>query len=227
VDLRRFRTRPGRRGRISLRHSIHGSTSPRPTSGCRYARLTRSSYACSTRISTSWPSPRSAGGSGISCCPGSEVGSWPATRRRWSSRRPSSCGGWARPASSTSRASWARQAGQVRQPEPALAQIIRVVGAHRVGQNGQGVLDMGRPPPESGRQRGAALVWRRPAALIRAEYRTGDGVAHESLLLASGWWGLARHVHYVPEVIVALCRSLPAGSAASFRSARSAARIQP
>ena len=32
----------------------------------------------------------------------------------------------------------------------------------------------------------------------------------ESLLLASGWWGLARHFHYVPEILLAFCWSAPA-----------------
>jgi len=30
-------------------------------------------------------------------------------------------------------------------------------------------------------------------------------------LLASGWWGLARHFHYVPEITLALAWSLPGG----------------
>jgi 7-dehydrocholesterol reductase len=34
---------------------------------------------------------------------------------------------------------------------------------------------------------------------------------HESLLLASGWWGVARHFHYVPEIMLALTWSLAAG----------------
>ena len=32
----------------------------------------------------------------------------------------------------------------------------------------------------------------------------------QNLLLASGWWGLARHFHYVPEIVAALCWTLPA-----------------
>jgi 7-dehydrocholesterol reductase len=58
---------------------------------------------------------------------------------------------------------------------------------------------------------GVTRVWGRPPKLIRAAYVTGDGVRHESLLLASGWWGLARHFHYVPEIALALAWSLPAG----------------
>lgn len=58
---------------------------------------------------------------------------------------------------------------------------------------------------------GATTVWGRPPELIRAPYVTADGAQHENLLLASGWWGVARHFHYVPEVTLALAWSLPAG----------------
>jgi 7-dehydrocholesterol reductase len=39
----------------------------------------------------------------------------------------------------------------------------------------------------------------------------GKGESKQSLLLCSGWWGLARHVHYVPEILGAVCWTLPAG----------------
>jgi len=58
---------------------------------------------------------------------------------------------------------------------------------------------------------GASSVWGQPPELIRASYVTADGSQHENLLLASGWWGLARHFHYVPEILLALAWSLPAG----------------
>ena len=58
---------------------------------------------------------------------------------------------------------------------------------------------------------GAATVWGRPPDLIRAPYTTADGRQHENLLLVSGWWALARHFHYVPEIALALAWSLPAG----------------
>ena len=58
---------------------------------------------------------------------------------------------------------------------------------------------------------GAPSVWGKPPALIRASYSTADGKKHENLLLASGWWGVARHFHYVPELLLALAWSLPAG----------------
>jgi 7-dehydrocholesterol reductase len=58
---------------------------------------------------------------------------------------------------------------------------------------------------------GDTTVWGRPPDLIHARYATADGTQHESLLLASGWWGVARHFHYVPEITLALAWSLPAG----------------
>ena len=58
---------------------------------------------------------------------------------------------------------------------------------------------------------GATTVWGRPPDLIYAPYTTGDGRQHESLLLASGWWGVSRHFHYLPEISVSLFWSLPAG----------------
>jgi 7-dehydrocholesterol reductase len=58
---------------------------------------------------------------------------------------------------------------------------------------------------------GATIVWGHRPEIIHASYSTADGQQHESLLLASGWWGVARHFHYVPEILLALAWSLPAG----------------
>jgi 7-dehydrocholesterol reductase len=45
--------------------------------------------------------------------------------------------------------------------------------------------------------------------VIVADYQTADGEKKQSLLLASGWWGLSRHFHYVPEIAVAISWSIP------------------
>lgn len=58
---------------------------------------------------------------------------------------------------------------------------------------------------------GNTTVWSRLPELIRASYITADGKQQHSLLLASGWWGVARHFHYVPEILLALAWSVPAG----------------
>ena len=60
---------------------------------------------------------------------------------------------------------------------------------------------------------GNARLWGRPAAVIRASYVTAAGESKSSLLLASGWWGVARHFHYVPELLAALAWTLPCGVA--------------
>ena len=59
------------------------------------------------------------------------------------------------------------------------------------------------------RMHGKVSIWGRTPVLIRARYRTPDGLKI-NLLLASGWWGMARHFHYLPEWIGAFCWTLPA-----------------
>ena len=60
---------------------------------------------------------------------------------------------------------------------------------------------------------GDTTVWGRPPRTLLGRYRTNDGEERENLLLVSGYWGLARHFHYVPELLLALCWALPAGGA--------------
>lgn len=57
---------------------------------------------------------------------------------------------------------------------------------------------------------GKTKVWGRDPVIIIGHYVTEEGVEKENLLLASGYWGLARHFHYVPEILGALFWSLPA-----------------
>jgi 7-dehydrocholesterol reductase len=58
-----------------------------------------------------------------------------------------------------------------------------------------------------------AQIWGRPPELIEASYLTADGERRQSLLLVSGWWGVARHFHYVPEFVVALAWTATTGFA--------------
>jgi 7-dehydrocholesterol reductase len=58
---------------------------------------------------------------------------------------------------------------------------------------------------------GKCKIWGRDPQYITAEYTTEKGEKRKSLLLASGWWGVARHFHYVPEILGAFFWSLPAG----------------
>ncbi|KAK2141290.1 hypothetical protein LSH36_1126g00027 [Paralvinella palmiformis] len=58
---------------------------------------------------------------------------------------------------------------------------------------------------------GRCTIWGGRPELIRASYVLESGEARHSLLLVSGFWGLARHFHYIPELVLALCWTLPAG----------------
>jgi 7-dehydrocholesterol reductase len=60
---------------------------------------------------------------------------------------------------------------------------------------------------------GKCLVWGKPPRKITAKYTTANGQVNESLLLASGWWGVARHFHYLPELLAAFLWSCTAGTA--------------
>jgi 7-dehydrocholesterol reductase len=58
--------------------------------------------------------------------------------------------------------------------------------------------------------RGKCTVWGRKPTLIEACYMTETGEAKKSLLLTCGWWGIARHFHYVPEILGSFFWSVPA-----------------
>lgn len=59
------------------------------------------------------------------------------------------------------------------------------------------------------------LVWGRAPRYIEAQYTTvserGERETHTSLLLASGWWGVARHLQYTFELMAAWSWGLLAG----------------
>lgn len=57
---------------------------------------------------------------------------------------------------------------------------------------------------------GNCNVWGKKPEVIVAHYTTAQGEAKQSLLLASGWWGLSRHFHYVPEIMAAFFWTVPA-----------------
>ena len=56
---------------------------------------------------------------------------------------------------------------------------------------------------------GKGLIWGKPPVFVAAKYDVIDAVTGEvtgqrkSLLLASGFWGIARHFHYVFELTAA------------------------
>jgi 7-dehydrocholesterol reductase len=57
---------------------------------------------------------------------------------------------------------------------------------------------------------GKATVWGKAPVLIIGHYKTENGEAGENLLLASGWWGVARHFNYVPEFLAGFFWIVPA-----------------
>jgi len=54
-------------------------------------------------------------------------------------------------------------------------------------------------------KKGEEKIWGKEAQFIRAKYMTSKGEERESLLLHSGYWGISRHFHYIPEVLAAIC----------------------
>lgn len=57
---------------------------------------------------------------------------------------------------------------------------------------------------------GECKVWNKKPLLMPATYQTERGEIKQTILLASGWWGIARHFHYIPEIAAAFFWSLPA-----------------
>jgi 7-dehydrocholesterol reductase len=58
---------------------------------------------------------------------------------------------------------------------------------------------------------GKNLIWGKAPVLIRAKYKTITGEERENLLLASGFWGISRHFHYIPEIMAAFFWSCASG----------------
>lgn len=57
---------------------------------------------------------------------------------------------------------------------------------------------------------GDCKVWGKKPVTVEAHYTTTEGDKKQTLLLASGWWGVARHFHYVPELAGTFFWSVPA-----------------
>ncbi|KAF2610929.1 hypothetical protein F2Q70_00013698 [Brassica cretica] len=70
--------------------------------------------------------------------------------------------------------------------------------------------DCDRQRQEFRRTNGKCSVWGKAPSKIVATYTTTAGETKTSLLLTSGWWGLARHFHYVPEISSAFFWTVPA-----------------
>ena len=84
--------------------------------------------------------------------------------------------------------------------------VILVAGVASCAVN----YDADRQKLEVRRSDGKCRVWGGNSEVIRAQYKLSDGETRTSLLLVSGYWGLARHFHYVPELSLAFLWSVPA-----------------
>nr|KAG5710282.1 hypothetical protein BaRGS_008998 [Batillaria attramentaria] len=87
-----------------------------------------------------------------------------------------------------------------------VATLIFVLGALSIYVN----YDADHQKLAVRRAAGECLVWGRKPTIIRAKYELENGETRESILLASGYWGLSRHFHYVAEIMLAFFWSLPA-----------------
>lgn len=90
---------------------------------------------------------------------------------------------------------------------PALAGVVLVCGLSAVWANYSADWQRQRVRAANG----DAIVWGKKAVIVPAKYTTGDGKTRSSFLLASGWWGVARHFNYVLELTLAFCWCLPSG----------------
>lgn len=57
---------------------------------------------------------------------------------------------------------------------------------------------------------GTSTIFTKKPLSVPTTYFLADGSKGQSALLASGFWGISRHFHYIPEWIGALCWTLPA-----------------
>ncbi|XP_046915001.1 lamin B receptor [Dermatophagoides farinae] len=57
---------------------------------------------------------------------------------------------------------------------------------------------------------GDCLIWSKKPVLIRAKYKDSNNVERNSVLLASGSWGMARHLNYLFELLIAFAFGAPA-----------------
>ncbi|KTD17966.1 7-dehydrocholesterol reductase [Legionella jordanis] len=57
---------------------------------------------------------------------------------------------------------------------------------------------------------GQCKIWGKTPRLTLATYYTETGEQKQNLLLSSGWWGISRHFHYLPEIAAAFFWSVPA-----------------
>ncbi|XP_066290431.1 7-dehydrocholesterol reductase-like isoform X1 [Branchiostoma lanceolatum] len=58
---------------------------------------------------------------------------------------------------------------------------------------------------------GNCLIWGKPPKYLQCSYISSDGKKHQSKLLLSGWWGLARHFNYTGDLMGCLAYCMSCG----------------
>lgn len=87
-----------------------------------------------------------------------------------------------------------------------LAALIFVLGAASISIN----YLADRQRQVTRKTAGQCSIWGKKPILHVATYKTEKGEVKQNVLLASGWWGIARHFHYIPEIAGAFFWTVPA-----------------
>ena len=90
-------------------------------------------------------------------------------------------------------------------PSVLIASLIFVAGVLCVWIN----YDCDRQRQEFRESNGKCKIWGGEAEYIVAHYTTESGEKKSSLLLTNGWWGMARHIHYIPEILASVFWCVP------------------
>ncbi|KAL0490966.1 7-dehydrocholesterol reductase [Acrasis kona] len=62
------------------------------------------------------------------------------------------------------------------------------------------------------RTKGMENMWGKKPDVINATYKTPNGTTHNTLILASGWWGISRHFNYVGDLMMCWAMCLACGT---------------
>jgi len=91
--------------------------------------------------------------------------------------------------------------------EPALAVFVFVLGSfsYYLFRSINSQKDYVR------KKKGDCVVWGKKAEVIHATY-VSNGKKFDSLLIASGYWGLARHFNYLADILLSLAMCMTSGA---------------
>ena len=83
--------------------------------------------------------------------------------------------------------------------------LLLGLGGYYIFRSSNNQKDKFRQSPE------CALIWGKKPKAISCEYVSFDGKTYQSNLLASGWWGKARHMNYTGDLLGSLAYCLACG----------------